>query len=51
MLSVPFYDTDINRVILQMNGGSGAQSPIIQCFDAAFGSSHEPGITRVFACT
>ncbi|KAK2160884.1 hypothetical protein NP493_1620g00025 [Ridgeia piscesae] len=25
-----------------MNGGSGAQSPIIQCFDAAFGSSHEP---------
>ena len=47
MLHVLFHDTDINRVVLQMRGGSGGQSPIIQSFDAAFGSSHEPGI---YAC-
>lgn len=26
----------------QVNGGSGAQSPIVQCFDAALGITHEP---------
>ena len=44
------YNIHVNIVVFQMNGGSGGQSPTVQCFDAGLGVSHELGITHVCVC-